>query len=136
MKSDVSRLRSFFLRFLYLFSAVVVGFAAWPQVFHQEQPWDLMHSIVWTLYAAFSCLMLLGVMIPLRMLPLLLLQLLYKTIWIVAVALPLWLDGHLAMISATMIFFAIIVILDLAVIPWKFVFLNYIGALARRAEEG
>jgi hypothetical protein len=134
MKQDVSRLRSFFLRFLYLFNAVVVGFAAWPQVFRQEQPWDLMHRVVWTIYAAFSCLMLLGVLLPLRMLPLLLMQLMYKTIWMVAVALPLWLQGHLSMISGTMSFFAVIVMLDLAAIPWSFVYQNYIRALFKSTE--
>jgi hypothetical protein len=43
----------------------------------------LIGRIAFSIYAAFSVLMLLGAFVPLRMLPLVLLQLLYKLIWIV-----------------------------------------------------
>jgi hypothetical protein len=74
-------------------------------------------------------------MIPLRMLPLLLLQFAYKTIWIFAVALPLLFAGHLELISGTMNFFGAIVVLDLLAIPWLFVYRNYIRALSTLADE-
>jgi hypothetical protein len=61
MNPDISRLQFLLMRFLYFVSSVLVGFAAWPKVIHQAQPWDLMHSVMWAIYAAFSLLMLLGV---------------------------------------------------------------------------
>ena len=59
------------------------------------------------------------------MLPLLQLQLLYKLIWITAAGLPMWSAGHLDQVSGIIEFFAAIVVLDLAIIPWRYVLENY-----------
>lgn len=61
------------------------------------------------------------------MLPLLLVQMLYKTIWLLAVALPVWKAGKWNQ-SAHELFVAcaVGVILDLIVIPWRYVLGNYV----------
>ena len=61
------------------------------------------------------------------MLPLLLLQLLYKLIWIGAAGLPMWWAGHFDRVSGMLRLFAAIVVLDLAIVPWRYVFENYRG---------
>ena len=62
------------------------------------------------------------------MIPLLLVQISYKLIWLIIVALPLWSANHLtgspAQALAEINFKSIIV--DLLVIPWPYVFKNYI----------
>jgi hypothetical protein len=90
-----------------------------------RKPWDLIHSIAFSIYAGYSLLMLLGVLVPIRMLPLLLLQLLYKLIWIATAGLPMWSAGHLNRVSGMIRLFAAIVVLDLAIIPWRYVFEHY-----------
>ncbi len=125
MKRELSPIRLYSMRFFYLFNGFVIGIGAWPVLMSSRKPWDLIHSIAFSLYAAYSLLMLLGVLVPIRMLPTLLLQLLYKLIWIAVVGLPMWSAGHLSQVSGTMRFFATIVVLDLVIIPWRYVFENY-----------
>jgi hypothetical protein len=57
------------------------------------------------------------------MLPLLLLQLLYKLIWLIAVALPMWSAVRSTDLGRAM---TIGVLFDVAAIPWSYVFANYV----------
>ncbi len=122
MNRELSTIRLYVLKFFYLFNAIVIGAGAWPELMNPREPWDLIRSIAFSIYAAYSLLMLVGVFLPLRMLPLLLLQFLYKTTWIAAVGLPMWTAGHFDQVSGMIKFFAAIVVLDLAIIPWRYVF--------------
>lgn len=133
MQGNLSTVRLYLLRFLYLFTAVVVGMGAWPEVVrHSGHDADWIGGIAFSIYAAYSVLMLLGVLIPLRMLPLVLLQLLYKSIWIVGIGIPLWRAGHLGAMAGTIRFFAIIVVVDLIVVPWRYVLDDYVRAAFSR----
>ena len=125
IKRELAPIRLYSMRLFYLFNGLVIGIGAWPELMSPREPWDLIHSIAFSVYAAYSLLMLLGVLVPIRMLPMLLLQLLYKLIWLAAVGLPMWSAGHLGQVSGTIRFFATIVVLDLVVIPWRYVFENY-----------
>jgi len=125
MNRQLSPIRLYSMRFFYLFNAIVIGAGAWPELINSRAPWDLIHSIAYSIYAGYSLLMLLGVLVPVRMLPLLLLQLVYKVIWIAAAGLPMWSAGNLDQVSGMIKLFAAIVVLDLAIIPWRYVFGNY-----------
>jgi len=57
------------------------------------------------------------------MLPLLLLQLLYKSIWLIAVYLPLRSAGQSTGLTKAMV---IGVVVDLIVIPWPYVVAHYV----------
>jgi hypothetical protein len=67
----------------------------------------------------------LGLRYPLRMLPLLLLQLFYKAVWLLAVALPMWSAVRSTGLTHAM---AIGAIVDLVGIPWPYVLANYVKA--------
>jgi hypothetical protein len=90
----------------------------------------LIHGVAFSLYAVFATLMLLGVRFPVRMLPLMLQQLFYKLIWLIAVGYPLWSAGRLDQGALGVIkVFAGTVVLDLLVIPWPYVFEKYAKAI-------
>ncbi len=57
------------------------------------------------------------------MAPLLLLQMLYKSIWVLAVALPLWSTFRSIELTKIMAMRAAV---DLIVIPWPYVIANYV----------
>ncbi|HVM73043.1 MAG TPA: hypothetical protein VMT91_14865 [Anaerolineales bacterium] len=81
------------------------------------------YGIVGSVYLAFGILSILGLREPLKFVPVLLLQLTYKTAWLLGVALPLLVQGRLPDSEiSTIIIFVIIVALDLIAIPFKWVF--------------
>jgi hypothetical protein len=88
-------------------------------------PWDPVRAVAWSCWAALSILSGLGLRYPLKMLPLLLMQLFYKSVWMVAVALPLWSTFRSVELTRVMGFGAVV---DLIVIPWPYVFANYLKA--------
>lgn len=123
MSEEVSTFRLYLLRAAYLLNFVGLGLIVWPQIINHQGTWDPLHGVAFSFWAALSTLMGLGVRYPLKMLPLLLVQLFYKSVWLIAVALPLWSDGHPT--SLTRIF-VIPVVVDLIVIPWPYVLANYV----------
>ncbi len=126
---ELSTIRLYSMRAVYLLTGVFVGTNAWPALINRTAPWDPLHGIAFSFWAAYSVLMLLGVRFPLRMLPLLLLQLFYKLTWLIAVGYPLWSAGHLTPIAAGLIkICASAAAADLLVIPWPYVFENYVRA--------
>ena len=128
MHEELSKARLNIMRGFYLFNALVIGYGAWPEIISPAKPWDMIHSVAFSLYAGYSVLLLLGVLLPTTMLPLLLLQIVYKLIWLTVVALPKWSAGQLNLVSDNITFFVIIVVMDLIVIPWPYVFKNYVKA--------
>jgi len=65
----------------------------------------------------------LGLRYPLKMLPLIFMQLFYKSVWLIAFGLPLWLAGRPPDLTDGMVFGAV---LDLIVIPRPYVLANYV----------
>lgn len=80
-------------------------------------------GVVASSWLAFGIMSLFGLKWPYRFLPVLCLQLLYKTVWIVAVILPLMLTGRLPEYAGLIIVIMVsYVIGDLIAIPFHYVF--------------
>src|SRR5450432_2840115 len=88
--SDVSTFRLYLLRATYLLIAVGLGITIWPDLVQHALAGNPTPRATPSLLAGVSLLALLGLRFPLRMLPLLLFELIWKSIWLIAVALPLW----------------------------------------------
>ena len=121
--SDVSTFRLYLMRLLYLLTFVLLGSQVWPELINHEGPWDPVKGVAISFWAALSALSGLGLRYPLKMLPLLLLQLLYKSLWVIAVALPLWSAFRSIELTKVMAYGAVV---DLIVIPWPYVLANYV----------
>jgi len=134
MSDEISTFRLYLLRAVYLLNFVGLGVLVWPALINHPQTWDPLHGVAFSFWAALSLLMGLGIRYPLQMLPMLFIQLLYKIIWLAAVAYPMWTIGK----STGMLQdFAIPVVIDLIVIPWPYVFAHYVrkpGERWRRAS--
>ena len=85
-----------------------------------------MHGVAASMLAAMSALAVLGLRYPLRMLPLLFFELLWKTIWLIAIALPLWSAGQMDADTAETVRECLVVVVFPIVIPWRFVLENYL----------
>jgi hypothetical protein len=123
MSEEVSTFRLYLMRVLYLGNFVMLGLDVWPELIKHEGAWDPVRGAAFSFWAALSALSGLGVRYPLKMLPLLLLQLVYKSIWLIAVYLPLRSAGQSTNLTKVMV---IGVVVDLIVIPWPYVLANYV----------
>lgn len=123
MSEEVSTFRLYFMRLLYLLNFVGLGSQVWPAIINHKGAWDPLHGVAFCFWAALSALMGIGLRYPLRMLPLLFLQLVYKSIWLVAVALPLLSAGQSTELTRVFVMGAVA---DLIVIPWPYVLANYV----------
>ena len=124
--ADLSLFRLYLLRAMYLLIAVGLGSEIWPLMFH-HRPWDLMHGVACSLLAALSAIVVLGVRYPVQMLPMLLFELLWKSIWLLAIALPLWLAHKIDPDTADTVFACLMgVVLVPIVVPWPYVYAHYV----------
>ena len=123
--AEVSTFRLYALRAGYLLLVVGLGSQIWPAMIHHTKPWDLMHGVASSMLAAISALAVLGIRYPLRMLPLLFFELLWKAVWLIAIALPLWSAGHMDADTASTVRDCLVVIVFPIVIPWSYVAANY-----------
>lgn len=125
---DVSLVRLYLLRALYLIWAVGLAVKVWPRFFPADLSLPVMNTVVNSVLAGLSLTALLGVRYPLAMLPLMFFEIAWKAIWLIAIGLPLWQAGPLDA-QTTEVFKAIaIVIIFPFVIPWRYVFAHYVKA--------
>ena len=127
----------YLLRLLYALMFFVLGQQTWRHVLTHRGQWDPMNAVAWCVWTAFATLAGLGILRPLKMLPIILLEIFYKVLWLGLVAYPLWAKGALAGSPAeeTASAFAW-VLLPLVAVPWGFAFRTYVYAGTRRAERG
>lgn len=127
---QVSLFRLYLLRVAYLILAVGLGLTVWPALI-QHVPWaptlSPWNGIGNSLLAALSLLAILGLRYPLKMLPLLLFELTWKSIWLLGVALPTWtthsqIDADMQQTIQACLMGAIFLFL----IPWRYVFANFV----------
>ncbi|HEY4616990.1 MAG TPA: hypothetical protein VIH09_02200 [Flavobacterium sp.] len=124
--NDVSTFRLYLLRALYLLISVGLAFTIWPQIIHHPTPWPLWHGVGCSLLGAISLLAFVGIRYPLKMLPILFLELIWKSIWLIAVALPLWSAGQVDADNLETAQNCLMGIIVPLVIPWRYVWINYV----------
>ena len=126
--SEVSTFRLYLLRALYLFMAVGLAIFELPALLH---PGNLsrLDSVVLSVLGAFALLAVLGIRYPLKMLPLLLFEFLWKSIWVLAFGLPLLLSGRLGPETTETLTACLVgVVLVPLVMPWGYVLKHYLKA--------
>jgi hypothetical protein len=124
---DVSLVRLYLLRATYLLIAVGLGLTIWPLILNPPPDLEHMRGVVWGLLAGVSLMAVVGLRYPLQMLPLLLFELVWKTVWMLAIGLPRWSAGTLdAGIQQSLFDCAVGLVLVPLVIPWRYVAANYL----------
>jgi hypothetical protein len=130
---EVSLLRLYVLRGLYAFIVVGLGVMIWPTLLSHGPAWPLMNSVVSAMLGAVSLLALIGIFQPLRMLPLLFFELVWKALWLLLVALPLWAgDGIDPRTMQTVVDCLVGVVLVPIAMPWGYFFRRYLTGPGER----
>ncbi|NTU81145.1 MAG: hypothetical protein HGA45_17475 [Chloroflexales bacterium] len=127
--SEVSTFRLYVLRAMYAFMAIGLGVFKLPAMFNPPANLSTMGSVVLSVLAALALLAVLGIRYPLKILPLLFFEFLWKAVWVLAFALPQWSAGQLAPDAQEVLINNLvgIVLVPLA-IPWGYVFNQYVKA--------
>ena len=123
---EVSLFRLYLLRATYLLLVVGLGIQIWPGVIHHSLDLPLMNGVVRSLLATVALLALLGLRYPLQMLPLLFFEMVWKTIWLSAFALPLASAHRLDPNAMDTVFACALGVIFPIVIPWGYVFRHYV----------
>ncbi len=117
----------YLLRVLYFLMFAFVGLDSWATIINHQGPWDHTRAVAFCVWAAYPTLSFFGLINPLKWLPIVIFMILYKSIWVMAVAYPLWRAGMLAGSSAEeMARVFMWSPLVGVIVPWKYVFKNYV----------
>jgi hypothetical protein len=123
--TEVSLWRLYLLRIAYLLLFVFLGLQFWPLMF-DHKPWDLMHGVACSMFATLPVLALVGMRYPLQMLPLLFFEIVWKSIWLIAIALPLWNEHRIDADTTETVKACLMSVIFPIVIPWSYVWANYV----------
>ena len=116
-----SKFRLMLMRGLYLLTFIGLAFQAWEYLLFPEEQIDYITGVAFSFWATYATLMGLGVRYPVKMLPLLLLQLMYKATWVLTVYLPMKSSGSVTPVAESFYWICVTaVVLDSLVIPWGY----------------
>lgn len=122
--AEVSLFRLYLLRALYLLLVVGGGLTFLPQLFDHE---PAARGIIPSLLCGIWALGLFGLRYPLQLLPVLLLELVWKMIWLIAFALPQWMSGNAPpTFAGDFGAIAFAPLLFVPIIPWRYVWRHYV----------
>ncbi len=130
--SEVSTFRLYLLRAGYLYIALGLAIFELPALLHPENL-SRLDAVVLSMLGGFALLVALGIRYPLKMLPLLFFEFVWKSIWLLVFGLPLLLSGGLDPSvsfggTETLIACLVGVVLVPLVMPWGYVLKHYLKA--------
>jgi len=128
---EIALWRLYLLRAGYLLIAIGMGMQMVPAFLH-HRPWELMHGVVNSMLLALVLPSVLGLRYPLRMLPLLFWEVTWKAIWLLAVALPAARNHTMDADMRDTTVACLISVIFLLVVPWDYVWRNFVAARGDR----
>ncbi len=124
--------RLYTLRLCYLILAGGLGTYIWPSVIQHTPEFAESRGIQFSLLAGLGVTALLGFRYPVKMIPLLLFELIWKVIYLTAFALPLWRARPLTDSERGDITSVLMVVVFLPLIPWGYVWRQYMARAGER----
>jgi len=107
---------------MYVFMFVGLAIFKLPGIFNPPENVSTTGSVVLSVLGAIALLAVLGIRYPVKMLPLLLFELLWKVIWVLAFGLPHWSAGQLAPDAQEVFINNLVgIVLVPLVMPWGYV---------------
>ena len=126
-EADLSLLQLNLMRAGYLLMGVGLALVKWP-LLADADALPLYEGVTLCLLTAMSFLAFLGLRYPVRLLPVLLFESAWKLLWLTLVALPTAMAGDLDAATTETLFNCSLVVVILAVTPWRYVWRTYVRA--------
>src|SRR5215472_9108340 len=118
----ISLFRMYMLRVFYFVMAAGIGVYYWPAIIHHTSEFATTQGVQYALLAGLGAVAALGLRYPVQMLPILLFELTWKAIYLLAFALPLWSAGQITAAAAADIQAVLLVVFFIPCVPWRYVF--------------
>ena len=132
----VRPIQVYLLRLVFLLTFVFLGMGSWSTILGHTGDWKPLNAIAFSVWAAYSTLSFLGILKPLKMLPIIAFQVFYKTVWLVIVAYPLWSSGMLTGSDAEQMTKDFMwIVLPIVAMPWGHFFKSFIRSNAANASR-
>ena len=123
----VAPINIYLLRLLFTLVFLFVTYDSWSHIINHKGTWTNTDAAAWCMWGTYSVLSLIGIFRPLKMLPIVLFEIIYKIAWLIIVAYPLWSANALAGSPAEEMTKAFLwVILPIVAMPWRYLFRTYI----------
>ena len=117
----VCPIQVYLLRLVFILTFVFVGIGSWSTIVNHNGDWNPLNAVAFSVWAAYSTLSVLGIIRPLKMLPIIAFQIFYKMVWLAIVAYPLWLNGTLTGSDAEQMTKDFLwVVLPIVAMPWSY----------------
>jgi len=123
---EVSLFRLYTLRVAYFVMAAGLGVYIWPLVIHHTNELAITKGAQLALLAGLGATAALGLRYPVKMLPILLFEMVWKAIYLIAFALPLWSARQINEAVAEDIKAVLMVVIFIPLIPWRYLFAQYV----------
>jgi hypothetical protein len=123
--ADLPLWRLYTLRVCYLILAGGLGRFIWPSVIQHTVEFANTEGVRFSLLAGLGLTAVLGFRYPIKMIPLLLFELIWKIIFLVAFALPLSRSHQITETMQADITAVVMVVVFLPLIPWSYVWWHY-----------
>ena len=114
------------IRLLFLLMAGVMGSFVWYRLLFESADLPAQHSLGRSMLAALALLSLLGVRYPIQMMPLMIYEVAWKTIWLVLIAFRAWLAGKWTPDIEGLFHDCIGIVLAYIFMPWRYVWARYV----------
>ncbi len=129
--SEPSLIRLYLLRACYLLLFVGLSMKFWPLLLGPITERAVLATVVAAMLSALAFCSFLGVLAPIRMLPVLLWEIVWKVTWSLSVALPKWRSGTLDAEVQETLFAVSFVIPFIFIFPWRYFFSSLASSLDR-----
>lgn len=124
----VTPLRLNVLRAYYAFMAFGSFSVFWPDLVSHSPAWGIETGAQYALLSALAPMALLGLRYPLKLLPLVIYEFLWKALWFIFIVAPLYRDGHMTPGVWNNVFAcAIAIVLTPVIVPWRHVWHSYVA---------
>ncbi|MCV2365672.1 hypothetical protein LNV23_19660 [Paucibacter sp. DJ1R-11] len=130
---DVPLWRLNLLRAFYLLITVGLASSWGPSLLQHSDLWAQRRGELGAMLIGLAILCVWGLRYPLQMLPLLIFELLWKSIWLLLIAYPLWLGGAMTPNVQESAFACLMgLVLTPLVLPWRYIAHHYFRKPAQR----
>jgi len=131
----VRPIQIYLLRAVFTLTLIFIGMFSWTAIINHEGAWKPVNAVAFCMWAAYSTMSVLGIIKPLKMLPIIVLQVFYKIVWLSIVAYPLWVRDELAGSDAEQMTSDFMwVIMPIVAMPWGYFLRSFFRSAGAKSQ--